>query len=214
MGFMNDSITDWWPIIINNILPLSGVYFGTTISNLLYIIKVHITAKWIGISQSLYSMRVLLEKLLCLHFCSECFSRFWNSNYVDMHVDVEIKLYRHEKNMPTRALVYTEFSWARRVSRATCRVLPPMCRISRAPRSNRFNHSPNFEQSIFVFVAWYHLVSFFFCSWLKSLQSWYNKNKILENSDYKPWILISSFFSSFLSFFSPDFQKRPVISLT
>ena len=40
-------------------------------------------------------MRVLLEKLLFLHFFGECFSRFWNSNYVDMHVDVGIKLYRH-----------------------------------------------------------------------------------------------------------------------
>ena len=30
-----------------------------------------------------------------LQFFGECFIRFWNSNYVDIHVDVEIKLYRH-----------------------------------------------------------------------------------------------------------------------
>ena len=57
-------------------------------------------------------MRVYLEKLLFLQFFGECFIWFWNANYVDMHVDVEIKLYRHvdmEKNMPTTALVYTAF---------------------------------------------------------------------------------------------------------
>ena len=50
------------------------------------------------------------ETFVFLQFFSECFIRFWNSNYVDMHVDVEIKLYRHvdmEKNMPTTALVET-----------------------------------------------------------------------------------------------------------
>ena len=30
-----------------------------------------------------------------LKFFGECFIRVWNSNYVDMHVDVEIQLFRH-----------------------------------------------------------------------------------------------------------------------
>ena len=52
--------------------------------------------------------------------------------------------------------------------------------VSRTPRGNRFNHPPNIEQSIFVL---YHDITWFlFChvivktnTWLKSLQSWYNK---------------------------------------
>ena len=52
------------------------------------------------------------EKLLFLQFFGKCFIRLWNSNYVDMHVDVEIQLFRHvdmEKNMPTTALVFDIF---------------------------------------------------------------------------------------------------------
>ena len=42
----------------------------------------------------------------------ECFIPLWNSNYVDMHVDVEIQLFRHvdmEKNMPTTALIKIQY---------------------------------------------------------------------------------------------------------
>ena len=48
-----------------------------------------------------------------LQLFGECFVWFWNSNYVDMHVDVEIKLYRHvdvEKNMPSTALIITHYA--------------------------------------------------------------------------------------------------------
>ena len=41
-------------------------------------------------------------------FIGECFIRLWNSNYVDMHVNVEIQLIstcRYGKNMPTTALL-------------------------------------------------------------------------------------------------------------
>ena len=37
----------------------------------------------------------ITRETLFLQFYGECFIRFWNSNYVDMYVDVEIKLYQH-----------------------------------------------------------------------------------------------------------------------
>ena len=46
-GFMNESMTDWWRIIINNILPLPEC-----------ILNYSFKLKWIGIKVSLYWMHV------------------------------------------------------------------------------------------------------------------------------------------------------------
>ena len=76
----------------------SGVYFGLLFSTFFEASQstaVHITAHWIGIKVSLIICVYNLRGLCFYIFFGKCFSQFWNLNYVDMHVYVDIKLYQY-----------------------------------------------------------------------------------------------------------------------